>query len=192
MHGAPTLGQRFVNRLRHSSPAVQTGAVLLFAGSLGLNVLSVAANIVQIFGEPWPTEPIFVPGPYSADAPFDIPFIVSNRSSVWPMKNPSFACRAIKLRLTEGQPPLPDGVILAGPKPNPPNADIQPGRSAPALCAARHIRFIGVKVKAAKISLLVEYDSVLPWRTRITAESPVFVLNTSLAPPQWMEGDLME
>lgn len=66
-------------------------------GSSGLLVLSVASNIVTVWGPFWPTEPVFSPMYVSANSPFDIPIKVENRSKLFPIIGISMTCKAANI-----------------------------------------------------------------------------------------------
>ena len=57
------------------------------------------ASLYQIFGgPPWPTEPVYSPGPPSSDSPFGIPFDVANKSGVLWIKNIAIKCLIVDVK----------------------------------------------------------------------------------------------
>jgi hypothetical protein len=176
-------------------PASQHGPTLLlkiiFRSSWknALLFLSIAANVVQIWGQPWPVPPVFRSGPISSGSPLDIPFIVENRSAFFWIRRPRLKCRVLSLHTQDNRIDIGGGPGTLMSINDAPSADIKPGGTAPAKCAASSFNFPGTKLRDGKITFLIEYDSVLPWRGSTETESEVFILDTKLVPPQWIEGE---
>jgi hypothetical protein len=78
-----SLVQRSSNWLFHFSPAARAALVARTTWTYVILALSLSANVVQIWGEPWPTDPIFLAGPLSFGSSLDIPFVVRNPSALF-------------------------------------------------------------------------------------------------------------
>ena len=67
--------------------------VVVGTSTLGIAAFEIVANIVQVWGVPWPTAPSFVPGLPSFGVAFDIPFQVENKSILFGLHNLKIRCR---------------------------------------------------------------------------------------------------
>lgn len=156
-----------------------------------LLILSLLANVIQILGGPfWPTAPEFLVGPYSFGAPLDASFVVQNRSILFPVRHPKFFCNPISLHTEDNRVNINNGYnVLVGTTAA--NDDISPNDTAPVRCALSQIHFPGTQLRDAQIRLIIEYDSWIPFRGRVSAVSDVFTLDTKLVPPQWVKGKIL-
>ena len=143
---APHLQRHFRNHLRHWRRWSFRIAFLL----------SLAANIVQIWGPPWPTDPVFFAGPYSFGAPLDALFIVQNRSVFFPIRHPQFFCNPVSVHTEDGRLNLSGENFFMGTGAK--DIDIGRDSTAPVRCVLSQIRFPGTKLKDAKVRLWIEYD----------------------------------
>src|ERR1043165_5852226 len=64
--------------------------VAVFVGILGL-----LATFVTLVGPVWPTGPDFSPGVPSSSSPWDIPFVVANKSALFPIRKLTITCYVI-------------------------------------------------------------------------------------------------
>jgi len=152
-------------------------------------LLSLAANIVQIWGPPWPTDPMFFAGPYSFDAPFDALFIVQNRSVFFSIRRPQFFCIPLSVHTEDGRLNLSGENALMGTGAQ--NGDIAADSTAPFRFVLSQFHFPGTRLKDAQIRLVIEYDSTIPFRGRVRVVSDPFTLDMKLVPPQWVKGKIL-
>ncbi len=150
--------------------------------------LALLAFVYGIWGPPWPTEPTFVPGAPSFGSALDVPFIVTNKSVLFPIKKLHILCSAY--RIDVGPPNWSiQGISFSVPG----VADLAPGQSRPYTCAFNNVmrgpNGERMGVRAATIAFNSEYDSSWPWKARAKAESGKFTLDTKTVPPQWMTGE---
>jgi hypothetical protein len=173
--------------IESTSPS-HLGSASKWAIGTGVALLGFIASVDQIWGPPWPTRPAFSPGVPSG-SPFDVPFKVENKSAFFEFSNLTISCELLRFR-AEGE----TGSVIQG------TARIEargtnrlaPLQSAPYTCPLRGIMRVGGsdaadKIIYAQVVFRSEYDAPLLWG-RLQAESAVFTLNTSTAPPQWNEG----
>ncbi len=148
-------------------------------------VLSIAANVVEIWGPPWPTKPTFSPGFPSSGFPLDVPFIVTNKSGFFPIKNLRLECHVLKL-ITERN--ILFEHISFGDFGG--RGRLEPTEPRPYVCRFSQFIRIGSNdhITAATIGFVSEYDTPWPWGSRVLTASNVFTLNTKTNPPQWMPG----
>jgi hypothetical protein len=167
--------------------------IAFLVASIGL-----VGSIYGIWGPPWPTEPVFAPGNASLGSPFDVPFLVTNKSALFRLNNLSIICEIIAFEAisSDGKagirtaPNARETKILARGV----NPFLAAGESRPFTCPIRGLMILGAnredaadKVTKAQIMFISEYDFILFWHAKST--SGVFTLNTSTTPPQWMPGE---
>jgi hypothetical protein len=147
-----------------------------------LLLLSIAANVVQIWGPFWPTSPDFSPVSLSFGSSFDVPFVVTNRSVIYGLNNLKLACDLISVRTDRNINITNINVAIAE------SSNYLPpqGTSSYTCPFNKTITVIGNLTEAA-IKFTSEYDSRLWWgKTKTSSE--VFTLNTHTVPAQWMRG----
>jgi hypothetical protein len=156
----------------------------VIVGSLGL-----VASVYQIWGgPPWPTAPAFAPGAPSFGSALDVPFIVTNKSVLFPIKKLHILCSAN--RIVVGPPNWQvRGISFSIPG----FADLAPGQSRPYTCAFNSVvrgpNGDKMGVLGAAITFNSEYDSSWWSGSRTKAESEMFTLETKTSPPQWVTGE---
>jgi hypothetical protein len=158
------------------------------AGEWALGAVGVAMTLVGgiygIFGPIWPTEPTFVPGAPSFGSALYVPFIVTNKSILFPIKKMQIFCSAYRIDV--------GGFSFRGFAFTVPGyANLAPAESRSYTCAFNQAArgFEKEIVSVATIALETEYDSILPWKSRVRTTSGKFTLNTKTSPPQWVPGE---
>jgi hypothetical protein len=153
--------------------------------------LAILAFVNAVWGPPWPKEPSFSPGSPSFSSALDVPFIVTNKSSLFDLSNLTIECRLLNFR-AEGR----DGSVIAGGNSSIAARGVNPIlrhlSSGPFVCPLRGLMGAGRadaadRVVKARIQFISEYDGLVWGRARVM--SSTFSLNTSTIPPQWMPGD---
>lgn len=160
---------------------------LLTACKVVFGFLITAAGLVlgvtNFLGPPWPTEPIFSPGAPSFGFPFDVPFSVSNKSSISWIRRAKFACRA-EWWATNNSSFVGAPAIQVTTS----NETLAPMSAAPYVCPMFIRPEEPARITRANLKFEVQYDSRWPWGDRVTMLSDDFVLNTATTPPQWSVG----
>jgi hypothetical protein len=150
--------------------------------------LSIAANIVQIWGPFWPTELDFAPVALSFGHPFEVPFVVTNKSVVFGLSNLRLSCHLISFRAQNNVNHSVGSinnvrVSIVGPP-----AYFSPQGVASYTCPLNEtINVVNSTVIDAKIEFISEYDFGM-WWGKATSVSDTFTLNTHTVPHQWVRG----
>jgi hypothetical protein len=164
--------------------------------------LAVAASIVGIWGPPWPTSPEFSPGAPSFALSLDVPFVVTNRSTIFGIHNLTIECHVISAHLKPSEKSLQNATIGIESNPYDPqhplarnNVEANSASSYACPMTGGPIggfgptpEFPNDKLSEATIDFLTEYDSRWPWGGRTQSTSGVFTLNIRTNPPQWTQG----
>jgi hypothetical protein len=147
-----------------------------------LGVATLVQTALAVWGPFWPTYPDIEPEAPSDSFAFGVPFVVHNRSVLFPMLNPSFACYIIEARTDK--PMIYRQLLGSITGPNPP---IPPGDVARYRCIVP-IAFPGRVTEA-----VVEIGAV--WSIPLIGErwnrTGPFTWNTTLNPPRWEMGNLL-
>lgn len=152
-----------------------------------LAVVGQTANVLGIWGPPWPTEPVFSPGAPSAGSPFDVPFLVTNKSAFFPIKELSINCRLIFVETAHNNRIFNSAVAVHAAN------LIEPMQMRPYTCPFnRMINFENDQITAAQIEFRSEYKSPWPFLSKATATSEVFTWNPRTVPPHWAIGIPMQ
>jgi hypothetical protein len=165
-------------------------------------LLGVIASVYGIWGPIWPTAPEFSLGAPSFSLALDVPFNVANKSALFDIRNLIIKCHVIFARLSVSHKFLQDVTIGIEGRPYDPNNplarnNIKPGGVSSYVCPMIGGPIAGFgptpqfpedKLGTARIEFLSEYDSRLPWSTRVQASSGIFTLNPATNPPQWTQG----
>ena len=80
-------------------------------------IIGIVGSVYTVVGPPWPTAPVFSPGPPSFGTAFDIPFTVENKSAGFGISNVKITCVVTVsfIGSPEGSPPQLDRVgVQAG------------------------------------------------------------------------------
>jgi hypothetical protein len=153
-------------------------------------VTGLALGILGLIGPPWPTEPVFLPGPPSFGAAFDVPFHVENKSLFFWLSGLRIKCKV------EGIIPDQPSVtgITFGPNfvgANGTNG-IAPSSSAPFTCPLRGAFGFGNKdstdiIRNARVTFMSEHDARFFGGPVKTEDGP-FTWITTTIPPHWERG----
>jgi hypothetical protein len=151
--------------------------------------LAVMLFVYGFWGPPWPTPPVFVPGypssggPYS---PFDVPFTVTNKSALFPIKNLEIRCVLQPVRLTT----ITIKDIAVGGLPN--NNKLNPLQTGHYTCPFNQtflLNFANDRIIEAHIIFETKYVTPFKlWRWQSEVNPADFTLITSTIPPQWTPG----
>lgn len=166
-------------------PKARPRSFWIAIGSFSAFLLSLAANIVQLWGPFWPTAPVFQPTAPAYGQPTNIAFSVENKSAVFDIKNMHIGCLIIN-SLTKNK----NGVVQL-------NLEVE-GKS---IIEAGAIGFYkcpfnkifnmdGDALLEATISFNYEYDSIFGGGTK-KGTTGVFTLDTSVDPPRWLVGKVI-
>ena len=150
----------------------------------------IVASIYGMWGPPWPTEPVFSPGPPSFGAAFDVPFRVENKSAFFWLSGLKLMCKV------EGD--IPDqpsvtGIVFG---PNFVTASgknvIGPSTSVPYICPLRSAFRLGNRdaaeiIRHSRVTFLSEYESRF-LAGRVKTEDGPFTLVETTIPPHWERG----
>ena len=155
---------------------------------LAVTALGIVGGVYGIWGPFWPTEPSFAPASPSSGVPLDVPFTVTNNSSLFPITDLEIECHLISVRI------LPHNNI---------GETILRTRSVNRLSPRENRSYtcpfsqsIGgnaidyTKMVEATIQFVSIYDS--SWGGRTKSFSPKFTLNSRTNPPQWVSGVPMQ
>jgi hypothetical protein len=143
--------------------------------------------VINVWGPPWPTEPVFAPGQPSAGSPLDVPFTVTNKSALFAITSLQITCIAVQIDTGPPYFKFKDiGFAVLG------SSTLEVTKSGPQTCAFNSTVILdpNSKLLAAQIKFASRYESPWPWekaKTK-TVESDIFTLNTKTSPPQWMQG----
>jgi len=148
--------------------------------SAGVVLLGLIASVDQIWGPPWPTQLDFDPGPPDASLPFDVPFTVRNRSTVFDATAVQLGCLLEKVEFRNGGRLIDDLVVGTGP------TEIARGDQRPFRC---WFPFEPQQVKVAVMRIIASYDHhrLFGWRTQMRSEP--FVWDTKATPARWVKGN---
>jgi hypothetical protein len=176
---------------RHWSWSLRVIFLLLW--SLLIVALDQTANIVGIWGPFWPVEPIFSAGAPAFGFAFDIPFSVTNKSSVFPIRNLTVTC------VVSGQAKGSLGTIFSTK-----NASIHtdvvstlsPLETAIYSCPLRGAMRIDTGdaadvIKSGTVKFRSKYDARI-WGDRAQSEDGPFTLITTVKPPRWERGNTIK
>lgn len=148
-------------------------------------LFGVIAGIYSVWGPIWPTEPAFAVTRASSASAWDVPFLVTNSSALFPIKDLEIECVLVSA-VTKNQNTFEDAGfgILA-------RSVLAPGETRPYTCPLNRLFRLGPDDPpvAAKIKFVTEYASRLPWKTHTQATSGIFTLNAKTSSPQWMQGE---
>lgn len=146
-------------------------------------VLAIASGFASLWGPPWPTAPEFSPGPPSRGQPFDVPFVVKNRSALFPIRGLSLDCHLIRASTASGTEFVEDLVSTGF------DALLAPGQQRPYTCPFGLIGDGTSRITRAQMEFVAQYRSWRPLQKRLAVfKSDVFTLDTRTIPPQWERG----
>jgi hypothetical protein len=149
-------------------------------------ILAVVAAVYTFWGPPWPMVPVFSPGFPSAGFALNVPFTITNRSALFPLKHMQILCGIYNVELSNKLIVQGFAITASGSE----GSTLEPLASASYTCA--FTKAIGlpkeVSVIAATINFITKYDSRWPFGHRSESESDQFTLNTQTTPPQWTAG----
>lgn len=152
-----------------------------------LLILSIASNIVTVLGPVWPTAPIFSPSYPSAASPFEVPFSIENKSSLFPLNNIRIRCVIKDVVSGIGHNRVSDVTLTHEIQ----GQSIKPSSSNIYTCPFNH--FISMPndfIAYAKIQFEYRYDTIYPFYLKSHEESTgVFWLNTKVVPPRWEQNE---
>lgn len=154
----------------------------------GVAVIGLVASIAGIWGPVWPTDPVFSPNAPSFASPLDVSFVIQNKSILFTVNNPKLSCRIFSFHTEDNRVNIDGGGLRVQVTDAPSATKIKPEGFASYVCPINQLKFPGTTIKDAKLSFIVEYDSIVP-QHRTTTESQVFTLNTSTVPAQWTPGE---
>jgi hypothetical protein len=150
------------------------GFVVVLVGLIG--------GAYTMWGPPWPTEPGLVPGAPSFGSPLDVPFTVTNKSSVFSIKNLHISCHGYEIKVVPPNfgSPAPGGGTLGGWAIEgftfsvPGNADLMPGETRPYTCVFNSVmrgvsNQTGYRIVEADIAFVSEYDARCPFPDAVCA-----------------------
>jgi hypothetical protein len=151
-------------------------------------LVGLVSGIYGIWGPPWPTDPVFVPGVPSLGDAFNVPFSVVNKSALFPLRDLELSC-SIHSVATSHNNQYRRFSVEAGSR-----EILRPLESRPYACLLNSlfVRSPDDTITAAEIEFVSDFSSWLPWRGRVHSLSGVFTLNTKTVPPQWMMGRPMK
>ena len=150
--------------------------------------LALLVAIYTILGPPWPKEPTFFPSSPSFGSPFNVPYIVTNKSILFRISNLSIVCKIAYARTLQG-----DTIARVNVKSTEIN-NLQPGQTSSYTCLFNKMITLSrpppyqTKYVQAEIRFASEYDSPWPFQPRIKIVSDPFTLNSATEPPQWIQG----
>jgi hypothetical protein len=146
-------------------------------------VLSLLANIAQLWGF-WPSGPQTSPAPPTTGGDeLQVPFLIRNDSAAFPINNLSVTC-AIDQATSENRMYFTNVAVGS----NAPNK-LEPLAFGWYICPLRQALPSVGKLNSAVIHFNYEYDSPIPFLGRVTSMSPHFVLSNESVPVQWIPGD---
>lgn len=143
-------------------------------------------------GPPWPTPPSFAPGGTSYASQFDVPFVVTNPSSLFSISNLHISCEvSFDAQGTDGGRILTDPESFVSIQGEGLNPELLSHSSATFTCPFRGFAAVdgtdaGARLLRAKIYFIAEYN-VAFWGTE-RMQSQVFQLDTETNPPEWQPG----
>jgi|ERR1700722_1826345 len=189
-----------IRRILRPSLKIRVLAIIAILFAFAVWFSSQTANLIQIMGAPWPTEPVFSPGPPSFGDAFGIPFTVENKSAFFWLRNIKIKCVIHSAAFIGpfGGASIDDVDVEAAGLPG----SLAPvGSSATSsgvyFCPLRGIVSIGgqdivEQAKSAQLSFESEYDKRTPWSARVTSEDGPFTLITTTQPPHWAKGIILK
>jgi hypothetical protein len=152
-------------------------------GSFLVGLVGLIGSIYGIWGAPWPTEPVFAPGPPSFGSAFSVPFVVSNKSALFPINNLMITCHLRRV-LTDKNNLVEDvgfGILS-------PNV-LMPLQSRPYICPFDQFSISSGRIIAVEIDFESKYKSPWPFFSKPkTTMSDIFTWNPSTSPPAWFVG----
>jgi hypothetical protein len=170
----PAQPQARMHRVLWRAVKAVFGFVVVLVGLIG--------GAYTMWGPPWPTEPSFVPGAPSFGSPLDVPFTVTNKSSVFSIKNLHISCHGYEIKVVPPNfgSPAPGGGTLGGWAIEgftfsvPGNADLMPGETRPYTCVFNSVmrgvsNQTGYRIVEADIAFVSEYDARCPFPDAVCA-----------------------
>jgi hypothetical protein len=170
----PAQPQARMHRVLWRAVKAVFGFVVVLVGLIG--------GAYTMWGPPWPTEPSFVPGAPSFGSPLDVPFTVTNKSSVFSIKNLHISCHGYEIKVVPPNfgSPAPGGGTLGGRAIEgftfsvPGNADLMPGETRPYTCVFNSVmrgvsNQTGYRIVEADIAFVSEYDARCPFPDAVCA-----------------------
>lgn len=158
---------------------------------LGITVLGVLSSLYTSFaGPPWPTEPAFSAS-NSSTSPFDLPFLVTNKSGVFGISNLKIVCDVLdaEFKSASSDVRMTSTYVTSSNV----NSTIERLASRPYKCPLRKIVAIDDQdavdlVVKATVRFSSEYDSLIPGRRTVSTSEP-FTLNFDGTLKQWVQGE---
>jgi hypothetical protein len=143
--------------------------------------------VINVWGPPWPTEPVFAPGLPSAGSPLDVPFAVTNKSALFAITNLQITCIAVQIDTAPLNIRFKDiGFAVLD------SSALEVTNSSPHTCTFNRTVILAPnsRLSAAQIKFVSRYNFPWPWEKAKakTVESDIFTLNTKTSPLQWMQG----
>lgn len=145
-------------------------------------LFGIVASIYGVWGPIWPTVPVFSPIVPSFGSPYDIPFSVSNKSILFPVKNLQIMCH-LPFFNDSRQNRWTDTRVWATAANH-----LPPSTTQSYVCPfSRNIDLGGAQIVDASIDFQMEYDSPWPWSGRVKNTSSIFTLSNT-QPRAWTPG----
>jgi hypothetical protein len=166
-------------------------AAAFFAAVVG--VLGVG---YEVWGPQWMTAPTFFPGSPSFGSPFDVPFIVTNKSALFRLSNLTISCEIrFKAEGPSGSVVEKVGDDFSKISARGVNKELKAAGTSWFTCPLRGIARVdgfdaADRITSAQVAFSSEYDSLLWGRSK--ARSDEFTLNTETTPPQWTAGSRLK
>lgn len=158
--------------------------IIKWIATFALATISLAACIYQLGGGPfWWTTPEVEPGPPDYSEPFNVPFTVHNRSTIFSIYV-HFYCILRNVTSQHGSTIVnvstDNGVLTI----------IQP-LSGPSFRCWFPIN-MNDKIISANIDIVAEYSHHLPWNENTFINAGPFHWDTRSNPARWLKGDIIQ
>jgi hypothetical protein len=156
-----------------------------------ISLLGLLGTIYGLWGPPWPTEPSYAPGVPSFSSPFDVPFIVTNKSALFTITNLQISCQLDDVVVSF--PTAPNNMISDSKSTISASNILAPLETRSYTCPIRGFSMSGpmsvadAKIRRATVSFVSTYNKRI-FSGLTSSKSDVFTLNTRTSPPQWTVG----
>jgi hypothetical protein len=145
-----------------------------------LSVLALLAAIYQLSGgPPWPTSIDIDPGPPDLSQAFNVPFVATNRSSLFSAYDTHFNCILDDVEINDTGALRDD--LFIGPEP----MDIGPLEAHPFRCWVP-IKAIRIRHGAIRVVSFHKFRFLVEWEWR--SAPIIFTWDTKAVPPRWLKG----
>jgi hypothetical protein len=146
-------------------------------------VLSVASNIVTVWGPFWPTAPDIAPNYPSAGSPFEIPFKFENSSRIFDFHDVNVGCNINHVRINPGSLKFDNNILRRIQA-----VEVEAHSVKTFICPfdrAFHVAIPGAYVSDATITFDYEYTWNWGVTTKRVQSKISYSLNTRVKPAQW-------